>query len=339
MAHFRGQRSAFGSPGYEPHWTGADKDGIGTAFSSGSRVWFTIHRGIVTEVYYPTIDRPQLRDLEFLFADGNGFFLEEKRDTEYSIERLTPSQGYSIKSRDRDGRLSLTKEIIADSTKPCVLVRTKVDSSLEGLKIYLLCSPHLEGGGSANNAFVIEASGRELLVAEKKDRWLALGASCGFSRLSCGYVGTSDGYTDLAQHHKMTFEFDEARNGNVALTGELKPSRPNDFTVGLAFGETLSGAVATLFQALGVPYQKRREIFIGEWQAAAQDRKALEKASSDKGRLFAASYNLLLSHEDKLYQGAFVASLSIPWGGARNDDDGKGGYHLIWTRDMVRSEE
>ena len=65
--------------------------------------------------------------------------------------------------------------------------------------------------------------------------------------------------------------------------------------------------------------------------------KSLARASGDKGQLFEASYNLLLTHEDKLYPGAFVASLTIPWGGARNDADGKGGYHLVWTRDMVES--
>jgi hypothetical protein len=69
MAQFRGRQSAFGSPGCEPRWTDADKDGIGTAFSGASPIWFTIRKGIVTEVYYPTVDRPQLRDLQFLFAD------------------------------------------------------------------------------------------------------------------------------------------------------------------------------------------------------------------------------------------------------------------------------
>src|SRR5215470_6895728 len=120
MAHFRGQRSAFGSPGCEPRWTDGDKDGIGTAFSSGSRVWFTIRRGIVTEVYYPSVDRPQVRDLEFLFADGNGFFLEEKRDIESVVERLAASQGYTVTSHDRERRLSLTKEIITDPSRPRV---------------------------------------------------------------------------------------------------------------------------------------------------------------------------------------------------------------------------
>ena len=49
-----------------------------------------------------------------------------------------------------------------------------------------------------------------------------------------------------------------------------------------------------------------------------------------------ASHNVLLAHEDKTYSGAFVASASIPWGQAKGDDD-LGGYHLVWTRDMVQT--
>jgi glucoamylase len=45
---------------------------------------------------------------------------------------------------------------------------------------------------------------------------------------------------------------------------------------------------------------------------------------------------LLLAHEDKTYPGATIASLSIPWGEVRGDED-LGGYHLVWTRDMVKS--
>src|SRR6185437_7280514 len=129
-----------------------------------------------------------------------------------------------------------------------------------------------EGSGEGNSAFVVEVSGRQLLVAEKQNRWLAIGASCEFARLSCGYVGNTDGYTDLLNHHKMEFEFDEARNGNVALTGELDLSNTRDFTIGLAFGETLSSAVSTLFQSLGVAFKEQRHIFIEQWNAAAKGR-------------------------------------------------------------------
>src|SRR5260370_1227748 len=53
---------AFGHPGIPPTWTASSKDGIGTAYATASRVWFTLAQGILTEIYYPTIDRPQLRD-------------------------------------------------------------------------------------------------------------------------------------------------------------------------------------------------------------------------------------------------------------------------------------
>ena len=62
----------------------------------------------------------------------------------------------------------------------------------------------------------------------------------------------------------------------------------------------------------------------------------LEKSSYDQGNLFKSSVSLLLAHEDKSYPGALIASLAIPWGEAKGDQD-QGGYHLVWTRDMVNS--
>jgi glucoamylase len=52
---------AFGHPGMPPRWTSSSKEGVGTAYSASSRVWFTISHGILNEIYYPTIDHPQLR--------------------------------------------------------------------------------------------------------------------------------------------------------------------------------------------------------------------------------------------------------------------------------------
>src|SRR6202023_762345 len=79
MARIRGDNHAFGWPGLEPRGTHGDKDGIGTAYSAASRIWFTIWNGIVTEVYYPTVDLPQMRDVQLLFPDGQSFFHQETR--------------------------------------------------------------------------------------------------------------------------------------------------------------------------------------------------------------------------------------------------------------------
>lgn len=106
---------AFGKPGIEPRWTHSNKAGIGTAYSASSHLWFTIWNGIVTEVYYPTIDRPQLRDLQFLITDGKTFFHEEKRDLTVLMERISDhALGYRCTNADPDGRYTITKEIIGD---------------------------------------------------------------------------------------------------------------------------------------------------------------------------------------------------------------------------------
>ena len=63
----------------EPRWTHGDKEGVGTTYSTSSRIWFTIWKGIVTEIYYPHVDTPQTRDVQILITDGKTFFHEEKK--------------------------------------------------------------------------------------------------------------------------------------------------------------------------------------------------------------------------------------------------------------------
>ena len=71
-------------------------------------------------------------------------------------------------------------------------------------------------------------------------------------------------------------------------------------------------------------------------EQAGQDRVPLRESCCDEGNLYLSSYSLLLAHEDKSYPGAFIASLSIPWGESKGDED-MGGYHLVWTRDLVNT--
>lgn len=121
---------AFGAPGIEPRWTSSSKEGVGTAYHTASQVWFTISHGILNEVYFPTIDRPQTRDLQFLVSDAQTFFHEEKRALQHEVEYIErDTLGYRITSADPDGRYRLVKEIIADPHAPCVLVRVKLDAA------------------------------------------------------------------------------------------------------------------------------------------------------------------------------------------------------------------
>jgi len=75
---------------------------------------------------------------------------------------------------------------------------------------------------------------------------------------------------------------------------------------------------------------------VDQWERTRAHQLPLEKVSGDQGNLYHSSFSLLLAHEDKSYPGALIASLAIPWGEARGDKD-QGGYHLVWTRDMVNS--
>jgi glucoamylase len=330
---------AFGAPGIPPKWTSSQKDGIGTAYSASSRVWFTISHGTLNEIYYPTIDRPQIRDMQLLITDGQNFFHEEKRDLDNSIHAIEgDTLGYRIESTDREGRYRIVKEIIGDPHQPCVLIHARIDGDkefLNTLRVYVLLAPHLDVGGWGNSAQKLRVNGQNILLAWKNHTYLALGANAGFTKGSCGYVGTSDGWQDLSHNFHLDWEFDRAHNGNVALVGEIDLSQGKEFTVGLAFGDGQHAAVTTLTQSLGVPFAQHNMRFVEQWRRAASKEK-LEKHSGDDGRLYRISHNLLLAHEDKTFAGALVASASIPWGEVKGDED-LGGYHLVWTRDMVNS--
>ena len=340
MTKLDNENGAFGSPGIHPRWTHGGKDGVGTAYAASSQIWFTIWNGIITEVYYPTVDRPQLRDLQYLITDGKSFFHEEKRHLKSKFERLSDhALGYRCTNSDPEGRYAILKEIITSPHLACVLQHTKVtgdETFVSKLRLYALCAPHLEVGGWGNNGYVAELSGRKILMAQKQGTWLALATTVPFSRVSCGYVGRSDGWTDLAGNFQMDWEFGHASDGNVALTGELDVSAHREFTLGLAFGDTQHHAIATLVQALGIPFEQQHQRYTEQWDRTATHQAPLEKFSTDKGNLYHSSFSLLLAHEDKSYPGALIASLAIPWGEARGDRD-QGGYHLVWTRDMVNS--
>src|SRR5579884_1735766 len=141
MAIVRGSRLAFGAPGIEPRWTYADKDGIGTAYSAPSRIWFTLLHGIITEVYCPTVDRAQIRDLQLVITDGQTFVHEERMHTNHSVEALSPNAlGYRVNNIDHQDRYAIEKTIITDPHYPSVLQRIRIRAAAgvrEKLKVYV----------------------------------------------------------------------------------------------------------------------------------------------------------------------------------------------------------
>ena len=332
---------AHGSPGAPPRWTSSRKDGIGTAYNTASTLWYTLSHGVVNEVYYPTVDRPQIRDLQFLVTDGD-FVHEERRDLHHSLSFFDEGEapGYTIVSSDPEGRYRLVKEVMGDPHLPTLLVRVRLEGdpdALSRLRLFVFVEPHLDVGGLSNNLRVFSRSGKTGLEGWKNGIWMALGATIPFRRLSCGYVGASDPLTDLLRHRSLRWSFSEVLDGNVAGAGELEVDGSQEFTVALSFGTGEHGAITTLFQSLGIVYLEQKGRFQEQWRRATEKILPLDAHSGDGGRLYRISHNIIRCHEDKLYPGAIIASQSIPWGEVHDDRAGLGGYHLVWTRDLCHS--
>jgi len=126
---------AFGAPGIEPRWTSSAKEGVGTAYHTSCRVWFTLSHGIVNEIYYPHVDKPNTRDFQFLISDGETFCHEEKRDLDHQIEY--PERDclfYRLTNSEPGGRYRLVKHVLTDPHGSVLLVRTKLDVFDESLR-------------------------------------------------------------------------------------------------------------------------------------------------------------------------------------------------------------
>ena len=332
---------AFGAPGIEPRWTHSAKEGIGTAYHTSCHVWFTLSHGILNEIYYPTVDQPNTRDVQLLITDGESFLHEEKRDLRHEVNY--PERNcllYQLVNSDPLGRYRIIKHVLADPHRSVVLMNVRLevaDIALRPkLKLYVLLAPHLLRGGADNSAWVCEFAGRRLFHVARDGTHLSFGCEPDFARRSVGYVGASDGWRDLVDNLHMDWEFRAAERGNVALTAELDPSR-DEWTLGIALGRSAQSSATKLLQSLADPFERHRKGYVRQWRRAEIEADYdLSDKTGDDGGMYRLSRCVLLAHEDKLFQGALIASLSIPWGEIKGDDE-IGGYHLVWTRDLVQS--
>ena len=332
---------AFGAPGIEPRWTHSAKEGIGTAYHSSCHVWFTLSHGILNEIYYPTVDQPNTRDVQLLITDGESFCHEEKRDLRHEVDY--PERNcllYRLTNSDPAGRYRIVKHVLADPHRSVVLMHIRLEVAGENLrrklKMYALLAPHLLRGGSDNSAWVCEFAGRRLFHVAREDVHLSFGCEPDFTRRSVGYAGASDGWRDLMDNLRMDWEFRAAERGNIALTAELDSSR-EEWTLGIALGRSAQSSATKLLQSLVDPFEQHRQGYVRQWRRTEiGEQYDISAHTGDEGGTYRLSRCVLLAHEDKLFQGAIIASLSIPWGEIKGDDE-IGGYHLVWTRDLVQS--
>ncbi|MEJ2758164.1 MAG: glucan 1,4-alpha-glucosidase [Anaerolineales bacterium] len=331
-----------GSPGIAARWTSSNKSGIGSALNNISRVWFTISHGILNEVYYPRVDLACIRDFELLVSDGKDFFSEEKRHTHSETSMLSAGvPAYHLSNTCTQERYQIEKDILADPQRDVILQSIKftpLKGSLKDYHLYALLAPHLGNQGSNNSGWVGDYKGVPMLFAQREEFSLAVASSIPWLKRSAGYVGTSDGWQDVSQHKTMEWEYKNAPNGNIALTGELDISAAKDnFVLSVGFGITPEEAGQRALASLQDGFHAAQEQYVPQWKSWQKSLRGLETVESNSPKsLYRVSMAVLRTHEAKRFPGGLIASLSIPWGSSKGDDD-LGGYHVAWPRDLVES--
>jgi glucoamylase len=323
---------AFGPPGSAPTWTSSAKDMVGCALGP-ARLWFTSGFGILNEIYFPRVDIPQIRDLGFIVADDRGFWVEVKRLRTYRAE--LPQAGVpALEIVHAHARFELRLHIAPDPIRDVVLINVTLDAD-DPLRPYALLAPHLGGSGRDNCGEATVHRGRRILWAAQGPFGLALAAADREQRdawgaTSAGYVGASDGWQDFARNGRLTWQFDSAGPGNIALIGEL----PRAATLALAFGSSRESAATLAISSLCQPFDDVWARHVDKWRSWQQRLELPTALPVSVQQQMAISAMVLRVHQDKTYPGAMVASLSVPWG---NTHDDVGGYHLVWARDLVES--
>jgi glucoamylase len=330
-----------GAPGIPPSWSSSDKDAVGTSHYS-SRVWFTIGHGILNEVYWPHVDRPQIRDLGFIVADDAGFWSEVKSDAAQAVHHAALGVP-AITAVHTHRAYRLTLRICADDHADVVRLEARLEDlrdpadprrTAHPLRLYPLLAPHLGFTGLHGHAWVGTHKGRPMLFAQDGSWAVALASEPAPLRQGVGYVGASDGWQDFAANGRMTWTYGRAAAGNVAGMAELA-LEGGAAQLALAFGARPEEAGLEASAALAGPFQDAWDEYVGNWHAFVRTVVDPPPGLPPQERdLYLTSATVLRSHQDRTLPGATVASLSIPWGNTRND---LGGYHLVWSRDLVEA--
>ena len=272
-----------GGPGGKADWLPANKTGFGTSHTTLSKVWFTLEGGRLSEVYYPYLDTPSVRNLDFMITDGHSFALRAP-DASTSTTRLVASDHgrrnnkgkpdsltYQIINADRAKRWRLTTTFVTDPARSTLLIDVEF-TSLDGqpYQVYAIYQPQLnnppveaplnESGVTEGNALL--ASDARMQVAS------ALVASPAFTETSNGYLGTSDGAGDLNQHFRLTTRYSSAPQGTVVQTGRLPLTGLADsrhVTLALGFAAAESPALNMAKASLKVGFDRVSDQFAKGW--------------------------------------------------------------------------
>jgi glucoamylase len=337
MELIRPQGNAPAADFSRPTWAPAAKDAVGTA-QGRSRLWFTIAQGIVTEVYHPRPDIPQLKDLGFIVADDQGFWIELRRLDSYSVAWADDAIP-AITITHSHARFTLTLRICVDAERDVLLIDYSLDGDPEPAAVCACSTPHgrqrrrqsglgrrlgrpariMRRAGTVRHGARLPLIGREV-------RACCNVRSVSSARATAGRIFDRNG--------SMRWSYAQAGPGEVALTGKLT----NAGTLALGLCTSREAAATLAIESLATGFDACWDTYCHGWQEwldAVRWPRGFESAlDRDEHLLLWRSAAVIKSHADHTFPGAFVASLSVPWG---ETNASRGGYHLVWARDLVET--
>ncbi|WP_339914151.1 glucan 1,4-alpha-glucosidase [uncultured Brevundimonas sp.] len=357
-------QTAPGAPGETPTWSNATKTGAGASYEAYvdgryrdggptgvvSKVWFSLANGILTETMYGLIHEAQIKQMRFAVVTDSGLSVEGTDTTSRTEYLHTDAQGrplspaYRVITTDRQGRYEIEKRIYTDPDSQSLVVRATIRALKGDITPYLLLEPHMANTGVGDHG---DAT-RSALHASEGSVHLAVLPDQPFDQVSVGFVGVSDGLTDLADGGlDNVYSSTGDQPGNIMLTGALPRVRAGqsvgrDFVIG--FGDSRLNAERQTEVPFRTGLDEVLARFNGEGQrigwedyvGSLSELPRLAEQSTDGGRLAYASALMLKVQEDRTYAGALIASLSNPWGDTVDATESSTGYKAVWPRDFYQ---
>jgi glucan 1,4-alpha-glucosidase len=363
--------SAPGGPGALSHFDLARKDCLGTANNRTSKVWYTVAGGVLSDVYYPTVDNTNVETLQYIVSDGLTFTDLQARDMSYTVQALDPGgMECQVTATANSGAYTIVTDYFTDPGRNTLLMRVRLHSvTHSALHLYVRFDPTVNGnggGGSGNggadSATVDTSTGHPVMVAfdtatatnaVNRDYAQPVFAALDgpFDQATSGFAGTpSDGLSQLDASHALTQLYSGALNGNIVQTGRVAlPGRDGNLTLALGFGADLASAVGSAESSLHSDLGALRDAYRGSWTAydssLTPPTQHVPGLSASRVRQLSAEYylsaNVIKASEDKSFPGAIVAGLASPWGQAVSaGDPGNtyfGSYREVFARDLYEA--
>ncbi|MDX6358692.1 MAG: glucoamylase, partial [Nocardioidaceae bacterium] len=263
-------KAAPDGPGDKATWTEADKTGFGTSRSRRSNLWFTLQQGRTSEVFYPDLSTPSVRSLE-LVVTGDSFTDRESTDMRHRTVRPDPrSLRFREVNTDKQGRYKIVETFVSDPRRAALDVSIRL-ISLDGgaYAVYALYDPSLANTGMNDSGHT--AGGALVATDGAKEVASALISQPTFDATSTGFLGTSDGWTDLQGDQTLDHAYRRAGVGNIVQIGRMAgvtglPGH-HDARLTLAFGTDSAAAQRTAEASASTPFDATRKRYDRGWHS------------------------------------------------------------------------